>query len=94
MRACDKNELYFTAKCSVSPKKKMVFMINISVLKPGVGNRPAITYATPEPGRLVCVISLETGVRTLQQSVRKWRKIYLSPFIVPRWGLTIVFTLL
>ena len=24
---------------------------------------------------------------TLSQSVRKWRKIYLSPFIVPRRGL-------
>ena len=31
-------------------------------LKPGVGNRPVITYATPEPGRLVCVISIEIGV--------------------------------
>ena len=26
-------------------------------------------------------------MRTLSQSVRKWRKIYLSPFIVPRRGL-------
>ena len=31
-------------------------------LKPGVGNRPVITYATPEPGRLGCVISIEIGV--------------------------------
>ena len=31
-------------------------------LKPGVGNRPVVTYATPEPGRLGCVISIEIGV--------------------------------
>ena len=29
------------------------------VVKPGVGNRPVITYATSEPGRLGCVISIE-----------------------------------
>ena len=28
-----------------------------------------------------------TATRTLSQSVQKWRKIYLSPFIVPRRGL-------
>ena len=31
-------------------------------LKPGVGNRPVITYATPEPGRLGWLISIEIGV--------------------------------
>ena len=29
-----------------------------------------------------------TATRTLSQSVQKWRKIYLSPFKVPRWGLS------
>ena len=28
-------------------------------------------------------------MRTLSQTVRKWQKIYLSPFIVPRRGLHI-----
>ena len=31
-------------------------------LKPDVGNHPVITYATPEPGGLGCVISIEIGV--------------------------------
>ena len=36
--------------------------LSIVNLKPGVGNHPVITYATPEPGRLGCVISIEIGV--------------------------------
>ena len=48
---------------------------------------------TPEPGRLCCVISIQKGVKSgafpLSQSIRKWRKFYLYPFIVPSQGLTV-----
>ena len=44
-------------------------------LKPGVGNRPVITYAKPEPGRLGCVISIEIGVNGVAYPVAVSQKV-------------------
>ena len=36
---------------------------------------------------------MQTAIHTLSQTVRNWRKMYLSPFIVPRRGFKVLFQL-
>ena len=50
----------------------------------------SLLVRTPEPGRLGCIISIQNGVNCDAYPVtfsQKVTKSYLSPFIVPRWGL-------
>ena len=69
--------------------------IDILALKPQCLKPPGHYLCTPEPDkpdRLNYVISIQKvskAMRTPSQAVRKWQKIYLSPFIVPRLGLKV-----